>query len=124
MLLFGRHGDEVCAIDAAGQLFEDFVASASEHDGLERGGDLIEFFVADDFAGVVGDLVFVEESEEGSESVAVDEFEDGVEFFESIFDGCTGEDDGVLGLESFDDLGGASFPVFDALSFVEDDEVW
>lgn len=47
-----------------------------------------------------------------------------MEFFESVFDRGSGEDDGVLGLESFDDLGGARFPVFDALSFVEDDEVW
>lgn len=73
-LLLGRHGDEVSAIDAAGELFEDFVACASEHDGFEGGGDLVEFFVADDFAGVVGDLVFVEETEEWSESVSVDEF--------------------------------------------------
>ena len=54
---------------------------------------------------------------------ALREIDDGVKFVDPVLDGGAGEDEGVAALEPLDGLGGVGGPVFDALGFVQDDDV-
>ncbi len=99
------------------------MAGAAEEDGFEFFAELREVFEAGDFSGFGGDAILVDEAVGGAEAAGIDEFDDAVEVIEAVFERCAGEDEGEAGLEAFDDAAGFGFPVFDALGFIEDDEV-
>ncbi len=85
---------------------------------------LVEVLVSLRFAFFfVKDVELAVEAEEWSEDRWVEEFDNGVEFVDAVFDGGACEDEGVSGVETFDGASGFGGPIFDALGFVENDDV-
>jgi hypothetical protein len=106
-----------------GELFHNEVFGAAEEDRPQSLAEFIEVLIAENSSFFVLNAIAIKEAERGAQLSSVDELHHGEEFFESILHGCSGEHEGEPGAEAFDGLGGLCFPVADALSFVEDDEI-
>ena len=67
--------------------------------------------------------MFLEKTEGRPQAATVHEFHHRIEFFELVFQGRSGEHQGVAALELFDGAGRGRRPIADALRFIEDDQV-
>ncbi len=100
------------------------VLAATEDDGadaLAQGGEVFVIFRATFFIEFVEVAV---EAEKRTKEGWIEEIADGVKLVDAVLDGCAGEDEGVVAVEPLDGLGCFGGPVFDALGFVEDNDVW
>ncbi len=118
-----RHRRKDVRVDAAGQLVENVVLLAAHQDRRQRLTDAVEAGVADDFANRIAHLMFVQQPERRSQTIAIHKLDNRDQFLKTVFQRRTGKDNGVGSGDLLDAAGGARTPVFDALGFIEDDKV-
>ena len=127
LVVFILHGlgeaDEVVAVRAVGEFGFDIALAAAEENGADAFAESCEVFVACWSAALVEFVILAVEAEERAEEGGVEEVDEGAEFVDAVFDGCSSEDESVAALEAFYGLGGLGGPVFDALGFVENDDI-
>ena len=122
-LLLRGEGDEEVAVGAGGQLGLDIALAAAEQAGADAVLEAGEVAVAAGAAAVVEVVVLAVETEERAEQRGIEEIHQRIKLVDAVLDGRAGEDEGVAAAKAFDGLGGFGAPVFDALGFVEHDDV-
>jgi hypothetical protein len=105
------------------QFFNHFAAGAAQQDRFESFAQMVQIFVAQQLASFVHHLVAVEEPERRSQAPLVDELHYGVKFIQPVFQRRAGEHQCKCRFKPLDDATGFGFPVLDALSFVQDDQI-
>jgi hypothetical protein len=85
--------------------------------------DLIQIPIADDLPCPIRNPVVVDEAIERSQVVPVDEFHQGVQFLDPVFDRGAGQDQGKSRFQLFDCFRSTGFPVLDPLRLVENDQI-
>lgn len=127
VLILGPHGggesDEMLAVGAVGQLCLDVVLAAAEQDGPDALAEGCEVFIIGRTAFFIQLIEIAIEAEQRTQQRRIEKIDDGVELVDAVFDGGTGEDEGVAAFEAFHGLRGLGGPVFDALRFIKHDDV-
>ena len=85
--------------------------------------NLVEILIPHHFSRLIGHDVVGLELIEGTETVLVHKFHDGVEFLQAVFQGCAGEDDGVMCLDAPGGLRDLGVPVLQPLHLIHDEQV-
>ena len=123
VVLFGRGGNADDFRGARRQFFDDRLAGAAQQDWLQCVAQLIQIPVAQQPAPFIHDPVPIEKPKCRPETAIVDEFNNRIEFIQSILKGRAGKYQGKRGFEGFDDAAGLGGPILDALAFVQDYQV-
>ena len=120
--LFLSHWNKVCLGCSSGQVLLDVLLAAPEHDRRDPLNEFVKVFVSDCNAFLIQLVEFPIESEQRSHQAGVQKLNDGVDFVNSVLQGCARKNECVTASQFFHGSCGLGAPVLDSLSLVEDDD--
>ncbi len=120
--LLRRQGHEEAAVHTLGQLRQHLGLAPAQHHRRQGLLDLIQRAVADDAAGVVAQLVFIQHPPGGAQPVLVDELHDGDQLFETVLQRRARQHQRIRAGDALERTRRHRVPVLDALRLVGDDE--
>jgi len=121
LLICRRDAQDFCG--PRRQFLKNVLPPAAKQNGFHLFPQLVQMFVPQDLAALIGNAVSIEETEGRSQEVFVDKTGNGEEIFQAVFERRPGEDQGKGRSEGFDNPAGFGLPVFDPLPLIQDDEV-